>query len=269
MMKLKVPFKVLSFRRRRPVKAYWWRRVEDFGDMLAPLLLERFADIEHRHVEWAPVGEASVITIGSVLEHVPLGWRGYIAGAGLLRATSKLKFNPAAEGIKVLALRGPMTAKSFLKLHRDIPLGDPGNLANELVGPQPKLWDLGIVPHWQDPFLAAKFKVLVPKNYSIRVIDALAAPLTAVREIASCRRIVTSSLHGMIVADSCGLPRRFEICGPMGPDGSMFKFEDYSASIHMPLEIGKMQEASGNRVDDIKSAIWDAYRELGRAYGKR
>jgi len=41
MMKLKVPFKVLSFRRRRPVKAYWWRRVEDFGDTLSGLQLER------------------------------------------------------------------------------------------------------------------------------------------------------------------------------------------------------------------------------------
>ena len=69
----------------------------------------------------------------------------------------------------------------------------------------------------------------------------------------------------MIVADAFGLPRRVEICPAMAKDGGDFKFRDYSASIQMPWEMGRMQEASRFRIDDVKFAVYDAYRELGKA----
>ena len=50
--------------RPRPVKAYWWREVSNFGDALAPLLLERFSNIK---VEWDTISRASVASVGSIL----------------------------------------------------------------------------------------------------------------------------------------------------------------------------------------------------------
>lgn len=243
-----------------PVKAYWWRRVENFGDRLAPLLLARFAYLE---TTWTPIHEAEVVSVGSVLEHVPAGWTGYILGSGLLRETSKLKFDPALT--KVLALRGPLTARNFTG---EFALGDPGLLANELIEPQPKQWDLGVFPHWQDDDLAARFPRLIPPEFSVKIIDPADDPIQVLKEISSCRRIVTSSLHGMICADSMGIPRRVEYCANLAADGGTFKFEDYSASIHSTFETGKMTEPMANRVDDVKSQIYGAYRELGRCYGK-
>ena len=249
------------FLKKPAVRAYWWKGVNNFGDILAPLLLTRFAYLK---VEWSPVASAEVVSIGSVLEHIPLNWTGYIVGSGLLREQSKLKFDPYRA--KILALRGPLSARG---IRGDFALGDPALLSNELIEHQNKKWDLGIVPHWQDGQLAARFKNLIPSKYSVNVINPWDDPLTVIKGIASCRRIVTSSLHGMIVADAIGgIPRRVEVCDSLAADGGMFKFQDYSASIKTPLEIGKMTEPERNRIDDVKFQIYDAFRELGKQYAK-
>jgi hypothetical protein len=241
---------------------YWWRRVENFGDVLSPLLLARFSDLNK--IVWKPIAEADIVSVGSILEHIPPGWRGFIVGSGLLRETSKLKFNP--RDAHVLALRGPLTARAFTG---QFALGDPALLANELVEPQKKTWDLGILPHWQDSTLADRFQKLVPSQFTRKVISPLDDPLTVIREISACRRIVTSSLHGMVVADAIGgIPRRVESCDALAKDGGLFKYQDYSASIKTPFEIGKMIEPKRNRVDDAKFEVFDAFRELSRVYGK-
>ena len=248
-----------AFFKPRPIKAYWWRKVPNFGDAITPYLLERFANI--KNVEWDTVSRASIVSCGSLLEHIPPDWDGYIVGTGKLIENSRL--NGFGKTAKILAFRGPLTARGF---KGNFALGDPGILANELVGPQEKKWDLGIVPHWQDGELADRFKNLIPEKFTIKVIDTAANPLQVIADIGSCRRIVTSSLHGAIIADSFGgIPRRIEICDKMSKDGGLFKFRDYSESIKTPLEIGKMVEPSRFYVEDVKFSIYDAYRELSGA----
>jgi len=240
-------------RNHKKTKVYWWKKVENFGDGLTPLLLTRFAYLEN--IQWVPIMNADIISVGSILEHVPENWKGIILGSGLLRESSKLKFNPCSNDIKILALRGPLSSKN---IPGNFALGDPAILSNELIQYQEKKWDLGIVPHWQDTELAEKFLNIIPKKFTCKVIHP----------IASCRRIVTSSLHGMIVADSIGIPRRVEECNALKNDGGIFKFLDYNAAIHCPFEIGKMIEADRNRVDDVKFEIYDAFIELRNIYEK-
>lgn len=238
-----------------PVKAYWWREVPNFGDALAPLLLEHFTDSK---IVWDTISHSSVISVGSILEHVPPLWDGYILGSGKLFEFSRLHLH--TQTAKILSIRGPLSARG---IRGNFTLGDPGLLANELVGPQEKLWDLGIVPHWQDDQLAQKFSRLIQPPYTVKVIKPGDDPLEVVRQIGACRRIVTSSLHGMIVADAFGgIPRRVEICSRMEKDGGDFKFRDYSASIKTPFETGKMIEPSRFHVEDVQFAIFDAYQEL-------
>lgn len=243
---------------RPAIKAYWWAEVRNFGDALAPLLLQRFADLK---VEWSPISHAKVASVGSILEHIPPLWDGYILGSGMLRENSPLHLHGMKSGItaKILALRGPLTARV---IPGNYALGDPGILADELVGPQERKWDLGILPHFTDTELEPKFRALIPKEHSVCVIKPGNDPLTVLREIGSCRRLVTSSLHGMIVADAFGIPRRVEYTNKMDRDGGDFKFRDYSASIKTPFEPGKITEPRRAYVEDVKFAVYDAYREL-------
>src|SRR6266705_3066746 len=194
-----------------PVKAYWWKEVPNFGDALAPLLLEHFTSVPF---VWDTISHASVISIGSILEHVPPLWDGYVLGSGKLMEFSRLHLY--TKTATILALRGPLSARG---IRGNFSLGDPGLLANELVGPQEKQWDLGIVPHWQDDDLADRFISLIKPPNTVKVILPGDDPLKVVRQIGACHRIVTSSLHGMVVADAFGgIPRRVEICPRMEKD---------------------------------------------------
>lgn len=244
--------------KRPAAKAYWWNEVPNFGDELAPLLLERFADTK---VEWGTVSHSKIVTVGSLLEHIPPLWDGIVAGCGSLMPNSRLHLHGMRSGVtaKILSVRGPLTAKG---ISGSFALGDPGILADELVGPQEKKWDLGIVPHFSDKELVPRFKALMPPGTSIRVIFPGEPVLDVLRAIGSCRRIVTSSLHGMIVADAFGIPRRAEISPTLAKDGGDFKFRDYSASIKMPFEPGKMAEPYRHHVEDLKFATYDVYREV-------
>ncbi len=235
--------------------AYWWKGAPNFGDALAPFLIERFSNVK---VNWAPIADASIASVGSILEHIPARWSGLILGSGKLKEASKL--NDYTYTAKILALRGPLTAKHFPK--GNFAIGDPGLLADELVGPQEKKWDLGIVAHWRDKELVPRFLKIIRPPSTTKVIDPGDDPLEVIRQIGSCRRIVTSSLHGMIVADAFGIPRRVEVSPALDREGGDFKFKDYSASILAPFIPGKMFEPIRWHVEDAKFEIYDAYREL-------
>lgn len=238
------------------VKAYWWTKVKNFGDGLAPLLLDHFGNVD---LEWAPIAEASIATVGSILEHIPPQWAGYVCGSGRLKEDSQINLSHAT----ILALRGPLSARG---IKGNYALGDPGLLVDELVGFQDKRWDLGIVPHWKDDELALRFTALIKLPSTTKIISPRGDPLTIVKEIGACKKIVTSSLHGLITADAFGIPRRLEISPKLlnTTEGGDFKFRDYSASINTPFEPGKMSEPSRWAIEDAKYSIFDAYKVLER-----
>jgi Polysaccharide pyruvyl transferase len=233
----------------RRIKTYYWVGRKNFGDLLGPLLLKHFASV---HATWAPVEEASLIGPGSIIEHLPDGWEGQIVGSGKLHEESKL---PVGR-IEYLGLRGPLTAKD---VRGDFAIGDPGLLANELVEVETKEHLLGLVPHWSDKALAERPEF---RPYKPVVIDVTADPLEVIRTIGGCYKIVTSSLHGMILADAFAIPRRFEWADRLRHEGGTFKFSDYLASIGETLKIGVTTTANRQRVDDRKSEVFDALRAL-------
>ena len=237
------------------IKAYWWKDIPNFGDALAPFLLKRFANID---VEWAKPKDADVISVGSVLEHIPPNWHGYVLGSGRLKPDSKLHLN---DQMHIVGLRGPLTAECW---PRPVVLGDPGLLADELVGSQSRTYDLGIVPHWTDKTLITD-KRFVGHWWSTLIINPRDNPLKVVAQIGSCKKIVTSSLHGLIVADAFGIPRRFEYeyLPRFNKEGALFKFRDYSASLDANFEPGIVIRVNPHVVGDVKDVLWDAYRELG------
>jgi pyruvyltransferase len=250
------------FHRAPPLTEYHWAEVPNFGDAMAPLLLERFANLK---AGWAAVSHAQIITVGSVLEHIPPLWDGVIAGAGKLREDSQLHLY--TKTATILALRGPLTARQCPK--GDYALGDPGLLVSELVPAQDRIYDLGLVPHWTDEALAHRPEFWGP-GWSTRIIDPRQPPLQVLTEIAKCHRIVTSSLHGAIAADAFGLPRRVELAGlTRWNNGGTFKWRDYSASLGLKFEPGKMTEIPRLRVADRQYELFDAYNDLGDLLGKR
>jgi pyruvyltransferase len=243
--------------RHKQAKVYYWNGRKNFGDALAPVLLEHFAGVKATR---DTVSRANVVVTGSVLEHIPPEWSGHILGAGQLYEDSRLHLH--TKTATVWALRGPLSARS---VPGDYALGDPGLLADELVYVHHRDVGLGVVPHWSDTSLAKNPAWFGP-GFTTRVIDVSGDPLDVIREIGRCQKIVTSSLHGLVIADAFGIPRRFEVNPHASKyEGGFHKFRDYSQSIRAPFEPGRLIEASRFYVEDRKHEIWDAFRGLGRA----
>ncbi len=235
------------------VSAFYWNLVKNWGDSLSPLLLHRFAHIE---TTWVPADLAQIVCVGSILGNlVKPTYTGVVLGSGKL----------FEEGIvpthaHILALRGPLTARG---VPGTFALGDPGLLADELVTVEDKTHELGIVPHWSDHRLEhdprfAKYKPVI--------IRADRDPLEVIRAIGACRKIVSSSLHGLILADAFNIPRRFEATAAWSREGGDFKVRDHNAALDLPFKIGVTQQANSGRVDDAKAGLWDACRAAGSLF---
>lgn len=246
------------------MNTYYWNVKKNFGDLLTPLLLKKFC---HLDSEWSKPEDARLICVGSIIEHLPINWKGVIAGAGMLHDSSLYK-----TAYLVLALRGPLTAErvmNSISMNRDLVLADPGLIADELVGDQCKIYDLGIVPHWTDRELENN---PIFKNFNPKIIRVDDDPLEVIRQIGQCKKIVSSSLHGIILADAFGIPRRIEIppraLSHPYQEGGLFKWHDYSESIGMKLEIGLTQEVDRNIIVEKQNELFDVFEEIKSIFSK-
>ena len=215
------------------------------------MLLDWFADTP---VDWAPVDKAELVVVGSVMEHLPLHWDGTVVGSGKMHRDTSIRLPRA----NIMGLRGPLTAQG---VRGNFVLGDPGLLAPELVAPVAKQYNLGIVSHWSDSELEHRPEFA---RYNPHIIRTDGDPLEAIREIGRCRKIVASSLHGIIVADAFGIPRRTEMCARFEREGGSFKFEDHCAAVGVPFEVGVTQEASRYAVQTRQHELYDMFGSLGR-----
>ena len=234
------------------IRHFHWTAKRNWGDLLGPILLRYFSQIE---TILSSPENADMVSVGSIIDLLPSTYSGYILGSGKLRG-SHIKVPNSA---KILALRGPLSAQG---IHKDIALGDPALLADEMVGPVDKLYNLCLVAHWSDRNLYKRAELL---KYNPVLINPLDDPINIIKTIGQSRKVVTSSLHGMIVADAFGIPRRFEMTPQLGKEGGLFKFLDYNLAVGVRnFEPGKLIEPSRFRVNDRKHELYDVYRDASR-----
>ena len=195
------------------MKLYWWNEVPNLGDRLTQLLLF------HRGVavEWTPVQQAEMVGIGSVLELFD-GKAVTVFGTG--RAGPKAPRTDLTRA-NVLALRG-MKTWELTDRHSEPVLGDPGLLAADLI-PHRRDAYVATVAHWKDQ---ERMMTLYP---GARFVDVRGDPMDALVAIADAERVVSSSLHGIVLADAFGKPRLWDWFG--GTQAGGFKFHDYGSVV--------------------------------------
>ena len=198
------------------VKTYWWEREPNFGDLLTPLLLPDFGVVPL----FAPAASADLIGVGSLIQQLPQDYTGTLWGTGLIRDEP----TPLPQA-RALAVRGELTLDHIGSpaVHA---LGDPGLLLARRIRRTETRFDVGVVPHYihrDEPHFT---RLLGGHHDKVAIIDVRAHPLAVARRIASCRAVVTSSLHGLIVADSLGIPACW-VRSAAELFGGDFKFRDH------------------------------------------
>lgn len=183
---------------------------------MTPFILDEFG-VEYEH---APAESAEVVMCGSVIQNLPRDFSGTVLGSGII---SDVEHNlPSAE---VPFVRGRRTAHRIGRPRAVV--ADPGLLVSDLVETaDEKIYDVGVVPHYVD--LDTEFVQRV--SDFAHVIDVRRRPDVVAAEISRCQRILSSSLHGLIAADSMGIPATWTVVSGDVVGGG-FKFRDYETSL--------------------------------------
>lgn len=199
---------------------------DDVSIILTKLLSGRPV-IPYRH---SYSSSTNIASIGSIIQTYT-GEKSIIWGSGIISKEIIVDKKPK----KVLAVRGPLTREVLLSQGINCPeiYGDPALLFPALYNPpiSPK-YKYGIIGHHSE-VSSATFKKYVHRFGN----DALFIDITKygkwtdfIDKIKLCKAIISSSLHGIIMADAYGVPNLWAQFEFIVQDGG-FKFHDYFLSV--------------------------------------
>jgi pyruvyltransferase len=212
---------------------YYFRGVPNVGDQLSLHIVKGMTN--KRVVPAYSSRQPHLLAIGSILHYA--SGNSYIWGSGFLGPD----FLPRhIDTTKITALRGRLSLELALTTFgeiEDIPLGDPAVLAPGLYDPRKlieKKGVIGIIPHYADyNHFTRKFNSVI----GMKVISVRSSPEAFIDEICSCDTILSSSLHGLILSDSYGIPNKRLVFGNRLL-GAEFKFTDYYSTTDHEKEMG-------------------------------
>nr|WBF70731.1 hypothetical protein [Megavirus caiporensis] len=202
------------------------------GDIFAKFLLEKLID--------AKINKASLWNSNNIFQLTgsiasDSNERTIILGTGVI--TKNRTVNKLQECYLVRGTHTLEKVKPLVNNYDSIKMGDTGILLEKLVNVNvtPK-YDYGLILHYVDAKYAPTILTPECKN-KVLIIDILNDNLPDIAEkILSCRKIISSTLHGMVFAHSLGVPvswirLRYTI---LTPDD--IKFYDYLSALNITGE---------------------------------
>ncbi|RAI00176.1 hypothetical protein DLJ53_20925 [Acuticoccus sediminis] len=260
----------------KPLTVYWWRPVAEgkinLGDEVNRHIVSY---VSGREVERSELRSCELAAIGSVLQDLFGRIKGrrspvHVWGSGLMQP----EYLPESEYVHYHAVRGPLT-RCIAEVRRDLPLGDPGILVSEIWKPAcEKRYSIGIIPHHTQ--LGDKLWTgLCESTPGATLIDLTSPDIDQTFElISSCERIASTSLHGIVFADSYKIPNLW-LRSNEPHRASAFKFYDYFASLKrkvakqievrnpaknmLTIEESQYDVAYFDEVDACKARVYEAF----------
>lgn len=236
---------------KKKINLIYWDS-DNFGDALSPLLIEELSGIQTQH-KLSPLSKYNVRVLFKRLSEfqfyrlksILFPWQKTLLCVGSIMSWGKKKSaiwgsgfmnkSDSFEGGRTYAVRGKLTDRKLTEGGFDCcPVyGDPALLLPLWIAPRSeKYYKLGIIPHWHevDYFL---------ENYKDKyhIIDLRTRDVNKiVNEIMACEYVLSTSLHGVIVAHAYNIPSLWIKKGYIDTDG--FKFHDYFSSVDIPFYDG-------------------------------
>lgn len=232
------------------VPLVWWSHVQNYGDLLSPWLVGRMAE---RPVVYAPQGYPSVVAVGSIVNEARRD--SIVWGSGAFGSEGKWGIKEAA---RYAAVRGPLTRSRLRNIGLDVPrvYGDPALLTPLYFYPRvEKDAEVGIVVRWSETAWRG-----VEPGPGVKLIDLSTKDVAGVtRQMMACKRIISSSLHGLVIADAYGIPNAWlesdSGAGGSRPAGGEFKFYDYMLSVNKVRHAQSLDFAGPVTVDRLVSEL--------------
>lgn len=224
------------------IPLYYWNYLPNFGDQISAPIVEWALQRPSRHVNAEHRGK--LLAVGSILDVA--SDEDVVWGSGVhpthyhVPSTRRLArfFRRRPSRPHILAVRGPITRDFLLSLNIECPavFGDPALLLPRFFKPDARpRRELGVVAHYRDH---AKLVAA-----GLPVIDVGGAWQDVVSEIAACSRVISTSLHGIIIAEAYGVPA---VWLRIHSGEGFVKFADYYLSTgRAPQPAYSIEEAQG------------------------
>lgn len=193
--------------------------------------------------------------IGSIIENFANN-HSVIWGSGAIIGTKEI-----TPPLKVLSVRGPLTRQWLMKQGIDCPecYGDPALLLPLVYDKRVETkYEYGFIPHFLD-FNLLHVRLFLQQHPDILPIDMQHYDdwHEMIDKIRSCKNIISSSLHGAIIADTYGIPNVWiELSDNV--EGHGFKFHDYFMSVNRnTLEAVNCKESVNMEKISAELSCWE------------
>lgn len=235
---------------------YYWQSAKrvNFGDYLSLELVQRIVGGPIRVVQKPTIGERKLLAIGSIISWAFDGdiiWGSGINGKAL--SLDRYHF----KNLDVRAVRGPLT-RDFLMKNFNIKCpeiyGDPALLVPyffpEFQRKMNPSHEYLIIPHYSE-------EALFPKEKNKNIVYPTEPWNVVIEKILDSKFVISSSLHGIIVAEAFGIPARLLRVTENEP---IFKYKDYYLGTNRPDFKGARSIKEAIRMGGEKPIQCDLYK---------
>lgn len=211
---------------------FWYSLNKNVGDLVGPYIASKILNKPLPLIS-SPNNNSSISLCGSIL---CVGQNRINWGTGIL-----CKSHIPNQRIK--AVRGPLTRECCIRsgykpnINKGINIfGDPGLLVSKYYKGKKNngyKYKLGIIPHYIDK---NHLLFILPKNYEdygITILNVQQDVEKFVDDMLECETTISSSLHGLILSISYGIPTRWVKLGNRLA-GDDIKFFDFFLSLRYP-----------------------------------
>lgn len=205
------------------VNLNYWDGKPNLGDAISPVVVEYMLSLKNLSLNTPVKNTKHLYAIGSV---ITAGIQDCtIWGSGILYTT--LGYRIKNRDLDIRSVRGPMTRTVLMEYGYKVPeiYGDPAILMPEIYNHKDvkKTHKYGIVMHKNG---SKHFDDLKALNNSYKFIDIKTCDYKQfIDDLLSVEYVVSSSLHGIILAEAYGIPAIL-----VQPEFSLFKYYDWYIS---------------------------------------
>ena len=242
-----------------PLPLNWWTQATNFGDALSPWLAARLynGNVVYKNGKKAK----TFLAIGSVISKATS--KTIVWGSGGFGTENLLSYSNKINTKAVYkAVRGPLTRNLLRISGVSCPeiYGDPALLLPYFYYPEvQKTYEVGIILRWSEK----KWNNLEFGEGIKKIFFGTDKIEETIQDILSCKKIISSSLHGIILADAYNIPNAW--LDTTTTKGYNFKFYDYMLSVNKIQKPQKMPYKKFKKLSKI--TLHDIYKNF--AFDKR
>lgn len=211
----------------------------NIGDSMNPWLIQSIRN--GKEISYSNPMNASgphLFAIGSILEYANENCD--VWGSGYISSVKRVKARPQS----ILAVRGKLTRNLLTSQGINCPeiYGDPALLTPNFCKKKyvPEVGKIGILPHYVDKSFVLNSSLLSADN--VELIDVETDNIDDfTNSLLSCEIVVSSSLHGLIIAEAYGVPVVWMRCSDKVV-GGVFKFLDYFSATNRKPDYVSLDE---------------------------